>query len=88
MYHRRLIHSNGTRMFMLQMRNSVWGRLAHDVYGRQHMRYRKRLFTQWRRPEGSLLRRQVLSQLGLAAHMPPAAPRQRRQPVPHASCTI
>ena len=75
-------------MFMLQMRNSVWGRLAHDVYGRQHMRYRKRLFTQWRQPEGSLLRRQVLSQLGLAADMPATAPRQRRQPVPHASYTL
>jgi len=58
------------------------------VYGRHHLRFRKRLFTQWRQPEGSLLRREVLSQLGLAADMPAAAPRQRRQPVPHASYTL
>ena len=51
---------------MLQTRRSVWGQLAYSAYGRHHLRYRKRLCIQWRRPQGSILRRRVMEELSVA----------------------
>jgi len=51
---------------MLQTIGSIWGDLAFQVYGYRTLKYRQRIYAQWKRHDGkggSNLRRLVMAKL-------------------------